>query len=55
MALKPYTLAEVSGAVPQTPICYVHREEETTRWGGGSGGRGCVVVALVAGVVGGVL
>eukprot|EP00903_Cladosiphon_okamuranus_P015184 g14038.t1 len=30
-ALKPYTLAEVSGAVPQTPTCYVHREKETTR------------------------
>lgn len=30
-ALKPYTLAEVSGAVPQTPTCYVHREEENDR------------------------
>ncbi|CAN0240104.1 unnamed protein product, partial [Hapterophycus canaliculatus] len=30
-ALKPYTLAEVSGAVPQTPACYVYREAETTR------------------------
>ncbi|CAN0163846.1 unnamed protein product, partial [Ectocarpus sp. 8 AP-2014] len=32
VALKPYTLAEVSGAVPQTPSCYVHREAEITRW-----------------------
>ncbi|CBJ26777.1 expressed unknown protein [Ectocarpus siliculosus] len=43
VALKPYTLAEVSGAVPQTPSCYVHREDEITRLaealgpGGGAG------------------
>ncbi|CAM9560279.1 unnamed protein product, partial [Ectocarpus sp. 12 AP-2014] len=43
VALKPYTLAEVSGAVPQTPSCYVHREDEITRLaealgpGGGTG------------------
>lgn len=30
-ALKPHTLAEVSGAVPQTPPCYVARPEETSR------------------------
>lgn len=29
--LKPHTLAEVSGAVPQMPPCYVERVVETRR------------------------
>ncbi|CAM9508051.1 unnamed protein product [Ascophyllum nodosum] len=30
-ALRPHTLAEVSGAVPQTPACYIVRERESAR------------------------
>ncbi|CAN0427889.1 unnamed protein product [Laminaria digitata] len=33
VALRPHTLAEVSGAIPQTPTCYVPRVDDLTRLG----------------------